>query len=251
MQKLIDYLIKLFILLTFVILFLSIFRKDLVIAFVEWIGAIIAILWNWNYLLVFLSWLAESLPIAWIVIPWQNILLLVWWFFAQKWVFEMIFIILSASIWWIIWNYFAYFLWKKYGKAFFKKYGLRIWIGETEVAYLEKWIEKWWPIWIILWKFHSTTRAFLPFIAWSMWMKSKKFIIYNVIGSIFYSTVIILVGVVFVKNYKTIIQYIEWFFLWLIILFWLYTYFFKREEFKKYLNAKNDEIEKKVNSKYK
>ena len=232
-------------------IFLSIFRKDLFIQFIEWVWVIISGLWSWNYLLVFFSGLAESLPIIWIVVPWQNVLLLVGWFFAQKWIDEMFLVILCASIWGIIWNYFAYFLWKKYWKTFFKKYGLWLWIWETEVSYLEKWVEKWGPIWIIVWKFQPTTRAFLPFIAWSMWMKSRKFMLYNIIWSVVYSAVIVWIGLIFVNHFKTIIKYMELIFLGIFIIAAIYIYNFKREEFKKYWEMKNREIDAKVEEKMK
>jgi membrane protein DedA with SNARE-associated domain len=247
MQKLVDYLMKFFIWLTFALAFLSIFRKDLFIAFIEWMWILIAWLWNWNYLVVFMSGMIESFPVIGVVIPGQNILLLSGWFFSWEGYLQLIMVILAASVWAIIWNYIGYILWVKYWKTFFEKYGLRLWIWETEVTYLEKWVKKWWALWIILWKFQPTTRAFLPFIAWSMWMKSNKFMIYNILWSFLRASTIVCIWLFFVKNYELIIKYMEFIFLAIFAAIWIYIYLYRKEEFKKYWKMKNDEIERKMN----
>ncbi len=246
MQKIIDYVMKFFITLTIVLAVLAFVRPDLVKAFIEWIRTIVDLLGNWNYLVVFLSGMIESFPVLWIIVPWQNILLIAGWFFWESDIVKLLLVICSASLWAIVWNYVWYVLWKKYGKRFFQQYGLWFGIGETEVEYLEKWIKKWWPIWIVLWKFHNLARAFIPFIAGSMGMKSRKFMIYNTIWSILRALIIVLLWVLFAKTYETFIDYLEYFFIWLIVLIWLYIYVFKRNEFKIYMQKKNQEIEKRM-----
>ncbi|USN59399.1 MAG: VTT domain-containing protein [Candidatus Peribacteria bacterium] len=78
----------------------------------------------------------------------------------------------------------GYYLGKIHGEEFFKRYGLWFGIGETEVRYIKKGIKKW-GIWgIILGKFHPAIRAFMPFIAGSMGMKSKHFMYSSIIASI-------------------------------------------------------------------
>lgn len=249
MKKIADYIMKFFIGITLWITFLAIFRKDLFITFIEWMWTIILSLWNWNYLVVFLSGMIESFPVIGIVVPGQNILLLSGGFFAEESLDKLMAVVICASIWAIIWNYVWYYLWQRYWKSFFKEYGLWFGIGETEVEYLEKWIKKWWAVWIILWKFQPWARAFLPFIAGSMGMKSKKFMIYNIIGSILRAFTIVSIWLVFVKNYEAILKYIEFIFLWIFICIWIYIYVYKREEFKIYWEKKNKEIESKMNIK--
>lgn len=207
------------------------------------------VLGNWNYVVVFVSGMIESFPVLWVVVPGQNILLIAGWFFAEQSTTKLIFVILFASLWAIVWNYIGYILWKKYGKKFFKQYGLWFGIGETEVEYLEKWIKKWGPWGIILGKFHNIARAFVPFIAWSMWMQSKKFMVYNIIGSVLRASTIVLLWVLFAKTYETIIDYFEYIFLWIFALMWIYIYLFKKKEFLIYMEKKNKEIEEKMNLK--
>lgn len=248
MKKIINILFKIiniiFIILMIVLAFISIFRKDLFEAFIEWLKVIITWLWFWNYLIVFFSSFIEAFPVLGIVVPWQNILMIVWWFFwniSQK---NLIYVWILAWFWAILWNYIWYFLWKIYWDSFFEKYWNWFWVWLTEVKYLKKSIDKWWAWGIIFWKFHPITRAFLPFIAGSMWMKNKNFMIYNIIWSIIWSTTMVVLWMIFVEYYKIILNYI-WYILFAILaLLWIYIYKFKKKEFMIYLNEKNEEMEK-------
>lgn len=212
--------------------------------FIEWMKIVINWLWSWNYIIIFLSSCIEAFPVLWILLPWQNILLIVWWFFWQISQTNLIYVIIISSIWAIVWNYIWFILWKYYWDSFFQKYWLWIWIWKTEVKYLKKWIDKWWPWWITVWKFHPMTRSFLPFIAWSMWMKSGKFMLYNAIWSFIRATTIILLWVVFVEYYKILLEYSGTIAIVVFWIIWLYIYKFKKDEFIKYWEEKNAEIEK-------
>lgn len=229
--------------LTLVLAIISIFKKEWIEAFIEWMKIVIEWMWYWNYVIAFTSSLIEAFPVIWVVVPWQNILLIVWWFFWNISKANLMYVMIVASIWALIWNYIWYLLWKIYWDSFFSKYWIRFWIWMTEVKYLKKSIHKWWAWWIILWKFHPMTRAFLPFIAWSMWMKSLRFMIYNIIWSIIRAVTIILLWVVFVEYYKVIIEHIWKIMIIIFAAVWFYIYKYKREEFKKYMIEKNEELD--------
>lgn len=249
--KIIDYLMKFLIFITIALWVISIVKPELAKDFIAWIETIVNTLWNYNYIIVLLSWLIESFPILWVVVPGQNVLLLVWWFFAKTSQTNLIYVIIIASIWAIISNYLWYYLWKYYWDAFFKKYGNWFWIWLTEVKYLKKWIKKWWPIWIIFWKFHNLTRAFLPFIAWSMWMSSKAFFVYNIIWSVIRSITIVVLWVLFANYYETIIDYMMYIMIIITVIIAFYIYKFKKKEFMDYVKEKNEELEEQFNNKKK
>jgi len=246
LKKIVDFLIKFFIILSIVLSIVALVRPELIKDFLDWIKHIIHNLWDWNYLIIFLSSLIEWLPLLWIVVPWQNILLIVWGFFWEISRVNLIYVIIIASIWAILSNYLWYILWIYFWESFFKKYGLWIGIWETEVKYLKKWIQKWWAWWIIIWKFHNIARAFVPFIAWSMWMNKKTFIIYNIIWSILRAVTIVILWVVFAAYYETIIDYVWYIMTAILFLTWIYIYKFKSKEFKQYMQEKNAEIESKM-----
>lgn len=235
--------------LTLVLTLISIFKKEWIEAFIEWMKIIIWWMWFWNYVIAWTSSLIEAFPVLWIVVPGQNILLIVWWFFWNISNTNLIYVAIIASVWAIIWNYIWYILWKHYWDDFFKKYWNRFGVWLTEVKYIKKWIHKWWAWWIIFGKFHPMTRAFLPFIAWSMWMKSTKFMLYNIIWSIVRSITIILLWVIFVEYYKIILEYIWTIMMIIFIWVWIYIYKYKRKEFVQYLKEKNEELEELNNKK--
>ena len=246
LQKIWDYFIKFLIAITFILALVTLFKPELMKEFIEWIKNIIHSLSYWNYLIVFLMWLIESFPLLWIIVPGQNILLIVWGFFAEISRQNLYYVIILASIWAIISNYIWFVLWKIYWDSFFEKYGIWIWLWKTEVKYLKKWVKKWWPLGIIFGKFHNMTRAFVPFIAWSMGMSNKLFWVSNIIGSIVRATTIVILWVVFAKYYQTLIDYFGYIMMWILVLTWVYIYLFKKEEFKKYMKEKEKEMEERI-----
>lgn len=250
-QKVVHLLNVLLIGLSLALALISIFKKEWIETFIEWMKVVIEWMWLWNYLIAWLSSFIEAFPVLWVVVPWQNILLIVGWFFWNISQSNLIYVILIACIWAIIWNYIWFLLWKYYWDSFFRKYGLWFGIWLTEVKYLKKWIKKWWAMWIIFWKFHPMTRSFLPFIAWSMGMTSVRFMIYNIIGSIVRSVTIVLLWVVFVEYYKIIIEYIWTLMIVIFTIIWIYVYKYKRPEFKTYMEEKNKEMEELMEAKKK
>ncbi|QFR39276.1 DedA family protein [Candidatus Gracilibacteria bacterium 28_42_T64] len=229
--------------LSFSLALIALFKKEWIEQFIEWMKVLIDGLGMWNYLIAGLSSLIESFPVLGIVVPGQNILLIVGGFFGNISTTNLIYVVIIASIGAIIGNYIGYLLGKYFGDSFFKKYGLWFGIGLTEVKYLKKGIDKWGPLGIILGKFHPMTRSFLPFIAGSMGMHSAKFMLYNIIGSIIRATVIIVLGVIFVAYYKIILEHLGTVMIGVMALVGFYIYKFKRVEFKKYMDEKNKEFE--------
>lgn len=242
----IDICIKLLVALTIILWLLALFKPELIKDFIEWMRWIIYSLGYWNYIIIFITSLIESFPLLWVVVPGQNILLIVWGFFGEISMKNLYYVIFIASIWAILSNYIGYFLGIYYWERFVKKYGIWFWIGQTEVRYLEKWVKKWGAWGIILWKFHNLTRAFVPFIAGSMKMHPKSFFLYNIIGSTVRATVIVILWVVFAEYYETIIDYLQYILIWIMILTGVYIYKFKKKEFMQYMKEKNEEIENMV-----
>ncbi|MDP2090875.1 MAG: DedA family protein [Candidatus Gracilibacteria bacterium] len=235
--------------LTLVLTLISIFKKEWIEAFIEWMKIIIGGMGFWNYVIAGTSSLIEAFPVLGIVVPGQNILLIVGGFFGNISNTNLIYVAIIASVGAIIGNYIGYILGKHYGDDFFKKYGNRFGVGLTEVKYIKKGIHKWGAWGIIFGKFHPMTRAFLPFIAGSMGMKSTKFMLYNIIGSIVRSITIILLGVIFVEYYKIILEYIGTIMMIIFIGVGIYIYKYKRKEFVQYLKEKNEELEELNNKK--
>lgn len=247
MSKILSFILKIlnviFVSLTLALLFVSIFRADLIKDFLWWIEQTIKILWNRNYLIAFTSATIESFPVIGVLVPWMQVMLAVGGFF---WKNNLVGVISVSIVWAIIGNYIGYLLGIKYWNVFFAKYWDYFWIGKTELKILKKQIEKNWPWFIIFGKFHNLTRAFIPFIAWSAWMIKKNFWFYNIIGSIIWAFTIIFCWIVFANFYKHIIDNMTYILLWITIIVATYIYFFKKKEFLEYIKEKNAEIDQKI-----
>lgn len=221
---------------------ISLFRPDLVKEAIEWIKIQVENLWYWNYVIVWISSAIEWFPVLWVVIPGQNIMMIVWWFFGTKY---MIYTIIAWAIWAIIWNEAGFLLGKNYWEKFLEKYWDWFGIGKTESKYLRSWVEKYWSFAVILGKFHNVARAFMPFIlAWAN-MKHSTFFAYNVIWSIVRSIVMISVWVFFAANYEKIVDYMWYIILAIMLASFAFIYFFKKEAFMKYMHEKQAELEEK------
>ncbi len=251
LKKLIHYLIVGLLAVMFIVLIISLFNPDFLKPIIDWIKTSIEHLGKWNYLLAFMSALVESLPILGTIFPGQVIMMSVGGFYGGQGYEQFIWVALCAISGSILSNAIGYFLWRYYGEEFFKKYGLWVGIQETELRYLKKWVETWGAWGIILSKFHASLRAFLPFIAWSMGLSQKKFWIYNIIGSTLWAFTFILIGIFFAQYYEKILEYFGWIFMWVMIIWMGYIYLFRREQFMKYLQEKNHDLEKRQEEKHK
>lgn len=232
----------LLILTTFIMAIIVIIYPDLMKNLIERIESIIKIIWDWNYLLAFLSAMIESFPIIWMIIPGQTVLLLIWWFFDSE---NVYYLIIVSSLWAILWNYIWFLLWYFSGDNFFKKYWDWFWIWLTELEYIKSWIHKYWAFAVIMSKFHNMTRVFIPFIAGSMWMKHMSFFIYNILWSIIWASSMIVLWVFFSEYYEIILDNFWYIMTFILVISWFYIYFFKYEKVKEYIRKKEKEIEDK------
>lgn len=249
LKKILWFLVTLLMLAMMLFLLVSLFKPDILLPIIEWIKSQIESLGRWNYLLAFVSALAESLPIIWAILPGQTIMISVWGFYGAIGWTQFLGVLLAAIGGSIISNAFWYFLGKYYGESFFEKYGMWIGIEKTELKYLKKWVETWGVWGIILSKFHPQGRAFLPFIAGSMWFSRWRFWLSNILASTLWAIFFITIGVFFAQYYEAIIKYMGYVFMWGILVVVWYFWFFRREAFLKYWQEKNAEIQAKYENK--
>ena len=239
-------LIVLLIILTLVFAYLSIFNKELLLHYLDVFKGIISTLWYWNYVIIFVFGFIESFPLLGVAVPGQMVLIIIAWFLGYE---HMYLAMACASVWAILWNYVGYKMGEVYWDSFFDKYWPWIWVTKTDIKYVKKWIDSHGWLFVILWKFHNMFRAFVPFIAGSSNMHSIKFTISNIVGSIIRWVSMVLIGIVFVENAEVILSNIWKIILWIVVVFFVYIFFFKKEEFMKYWNEKNEEMEEMLNRK--
>ncbi len=63
---------------------IAIFKPSWIAIFIKWVEAQIVFLGNWNYLIAFASSIVESFPVIGVLVPGQNIMLLVGGFFGRQ-----------------------------------------------------------------------------------------------------------------------------------------------------------------------
>lgn len=245
MKRIIHFLIIALLVLMFGFLLLTLFNPSLLEPIIEWVKVQIESLWKWNYLLAFVSALAESLPIIGTIIPGQVVMLSVGGFYGWLWLTQFFGVLICAVMWSVLSNAIWYYMWKKYWEGFFKTYGVWIWIEQTELKYLKKWVETWGLWWIILSKFHPHFRAFLPFIAGSMGFTKTRFWLSNILASTLWAITFITIWIFFAEYYEVILKYIWWVFTGILVLMWVYLWTYKKEFVKQYWREKNIEMEAK------
>ena len=138
MKKIFHYLILWLLSLMMLFLIVTLFKPDILLPVIEWIKVQIENLWKWNYLLAFVSALAESLPIIGTIIPWQVVMLSVWGFYGWLGYSEFFGVLTCAIAGSVLSNAIGYYLWKYYGEWFFSTYWVWVWIEKTELKYLKK-----------------------------------------------------------------------------------------------------------------
>ncbi len=195
---------------------IAIFKPSLIEQFIGWMEKQIQLLGNWNYLIAFTSSIVESFPVIGVLVPGQQIMLLVGGFFGKLGQIQLGYMIIFAIIGALIGNAIGYFLGKWYGHDFLERYGDWFGLGRTELKYLK------------------------------MGMQTGKFWIYNIIGSVLWAGTIITLGVAFVTYYKTILAYFSYILMGIMICTIIYIYFFKKEAFVAYIKEKEKEIEDKA-----
>jgi len=250
MHKFINLLFKLFIIffiiLTLIFAYLGIFHKELILNLLDYVKNIVYSLWYWNYLIILFFAFIESFPLIWVSIPWQLVLITVAGFL---WFQNILLSWLCAWVWALLWNYTWYLMWVKYWNDFFTKYGNWIWVWQVDIKYIKKWMQKQWWLWIVFGKFHNLLRAFVPFIAGTSKMNNLSFTLFNIIWSILRASSMVILWVFFVKNAEVILSNIWKIFIFIFLWVVVYIYFFKKEDFKKYWDEKNLEIEHMMNFK--
>jgi membrane protein DedA with SNARE-associated domain len=201
--------------LTLILILISLMRPEWIKSGIAWIGELIQVLGNWNYLIAFASACIESLPIIGTAVPGMNIMILVGGFWGKTHILPTV---LLASLGAMIGNYLGYWVGKWYGHTIIEKYGDYIGLGRTEQKILEKQIAKNGFWYIVFGKFHNFTRAFVPFIAGASGMDRYELILDN-LGKIALFVIIAVFG---------------------------YFYFFRKDALKSYMSAKMQEIEEKA-----
>ena len=211
---------------------------------IKWLEVQIKTWGNWNYLIALVTACIETFPILGIVVPGLNVMLLVGGFFGGQGEIQLLLMMACAIIGAILGNFFGYWLGVHYGADFLKKYGAyTVGIGPTEYKYLQSALDKQGFWFLVLGKFHGTTRSLIPLLAGATRMNAKRFWFLNILGSVVWAVSIILLGVVFAQYWEIMLEQSGWISVMIMGSIGGYIYFFQRKGFKKYWKEKQKELD--------
>ncbi len=229
-----------FFVLAFGLIGVALFYPSLLRNFIEWLHDVVRLLGWWNWPLAFGLGFIESVPLLGMAVPGQNALFVLGGFVAQKHWLPLVALVSCAIM---AGDIVGYLLWRYQWERFIEKYGKYFGIGKTEIHYLSRALDKYGARAMVLSKRNGYARGIIPFIAGTGKMKWGTFILFNILWSVVYAALLLTLARIFVWYYQTIIPYIRWIMIGVLLMVWLYLWFFKRESLKRYLKAKEKELE--------
>lgn len=159
------------------------------------------------YSFFFLTILVEGIPVLGSFIPGQTIAV-VSWLLVRLGMFSIFGTIFSVACGAVAWDYVGYFLGKKYGYAFFEKYGKYISLKKERLDKVIAMTQKHFIKASIAWRFTSFTKVIVPFAAGMSGINIKKFTFYTVISAFIWTIGMFLAWYILWESYTRISKYI-------------------------------------------
>lgn len=173
---------------------------------IHWLNWIIMYLWWRNYLLMGSIWFIESVPFINLAFPGQTFMILISWFVAQVHPLTTVLVVISACI---IWDTVAYRIGRYKWESILRHYWPTFWLSEKRINKLKDMAHNHGHRALFASKWNSYTRGMLPFVAGSSNMKFWDFMLYNILWSIVYGVVIVVLSMLFIGHYERVIPYIR------------------------------------------
>ncbi len=160
---------------------------------------------SFGYIIVFFAALLEALPFG-AFLPGQTIVMLAG-FVAHQGSLRLYDVIIAATIGAIIGDTISYYMGRKYGISFLRRYGKYFFFKEEYFKKTKPLMRDHVGKTLILSRFVSVTRAFSPFIAGMHKVKLRTFFLFNVIGGILWAISFAVLGFLFGASYAFIAKY--------------------------------------------
>ncbi len=129
-------------------------------------------------------------------------------FLASKDILNLLVVILVATTGAVIGDNIGYFIGRKLGEPFLIKYGKKFGFKKDYLDKSHEFFERFGGLAIVLGRFTSIIRTFVPVVAGISEMNYRKFLIYNVLGAFVWATVFTTAGYIFGKNLDMLMKYL-------------------------------------------
>lgn len=161
---------------------------------------------NWGYLIIFLSAIAETLPIIGAFVPGQTILILGG-FLAKLGVFDLKAVILAAGFGVVAGDMLAFYIGHKFGYDFVVRYGKYFFLNEEKYQKTKDLVSEHTGKALVIGRFSPFTRALASFLAGIYKIKFTKFIFYSFVGGFSWSVLSVFLGYIFGQGFETGAKY--------------------------------------------
>lgn len=156
-----------------------------------------------GYFILFVITVLEGVPVIGSLVPGHTTVILSG-FFSKLHIFNINIVVPLVIISAMIGDYTGYYLGRKYGYGFLKKFGKLLFIKEEYIEKARTIIGNHTGKSIILGRFNPITRPLVPFIIGASNIHQKKFWLYDFMGVFIWSIVSIGIGYVFGAGYHAI-----------------------------------------------
>ncbi len=161
----------------------------------------------YGYLAIFVITTLETSVFLGMFVPGDTVVLLSG-FLASRDILNLLFVILVSTVGAVIGDNIGYFIGKKFGEPFLLKYGKKFGFKKEYLDKSHEFFEKFGGMAIVLGRFTSLIRTFVPVVAGISEMSYKKFLFYNILGAVLWASVFSTAGYIFGKNLDMLIKYI-------------------------------------------
>lgn len=193
---------------------------------IKYITPYIINLWNWTYLLVFISVILETLIWIGFIFPWTTIIVIISFFSLKSWL-NLKTIFLFAFLWTLIWNIINYNLGVKYSKKSLNKNHQ---IFNSKLFEKTKKIIDNNPIKaIILWRLTPWLKESIPFVSGVIGINFYKFIFYIILWTIIWWLAFIWIPYLFSYSLEIAQLWLDRFsyFILILLLIWIFFSIFQ------------------------
>jgi len=160
-----------------------------------------------GYVLIFLSAVFESIPIFGSFIPGQTLIIIAG-YLAYNGLMNLTVLLLIASLGSIIGDIISFYMGKKLGESFLKKYVKYFLLNNNNLVKTKKLIKENLGKSIFLGRYNGITRSLVPFLCGSLEIKYSLFLYWNIITGILWGSTWVLVGYFAGKSFEIVAKYI-------------------------------------------
>lgn len=161
---------------------------------------------HWGYIIIFVSAIAETLPIIGTFIPGHTIIILGG-LLAKLGVFKLEAVLVAAAIGAVIGDLLAYYIGRKFGYDFIIRYGKYFFLNEEKYQKTKDLASEHTGKALIIGRFSPFTRALAAFLAGIYKIKFFKFVFYSIIGGVSWSIFSVFLGYIIGQGFEDAAKY--------------------------------------------